>query len=118
MRLILIWLVIFAALPSCFAQLNTAYSFFGKVSGRVLDKQSAVVPRARVVIISKNFRQEVRSNDQGFYEAHLPEGKYKIEIPAADGWYGSGRKSIKVDANVPVTRNFVLTGVRMDARHP
>ena len=89
----------------------------GAVKGRILDESGAIVAGARIVIERKNFRKEFRSDDEGYYEARLPVGKYKVGIPEGDGWYASGRKTIVIKHKDAI-HNIVLKGIRMDSEHP
>jgi hypothetical protein len=89
----------------------------GAVKGRILDESGAIVTGARIVIERKAFRKEVRSDDEGYYEARLPVGKYKVGIPEGDGWYASGRKTIVIKHKDAI-HNMVLKGIRVDSEHP
>ena len=91
---------------------------FGKLSGVVFDEVKAVVPNAKIIIEGKGIKLEVKSNDEGYYEALLSEGKYKIWIPEENGWYASAKKKIYINSNKTVTHDFILKGIRQDADHP
>jgi hypothetical protein len=89
----------------------------GEIKGRIQDVTGAVVAGAKVVIEGKDFRREVLSNNDGYYHATLPTGKYKVGIPEGGGWHASGRKTIVIKHKTAL-HNIVLKGVRMDPEHP
>lgn len=90
----------------------------GNLSGLVLDSNGARVARAKVVIESKKFTIETRSDAEGYYKTSLTKGKYTIRVPEGDGWHASGHKSIVIVPNSSVRHDFVLRGITVDAEHP
>ncbi len=90
----------------------------GKLSGLVLDEMSAVIIGAKIIIEGKNFRREIKSNDEGYFEILLPKGEYKIRVPEENGFYGSTRKQFYINRNKSFRHNIVLKGIRQDVDHP
>lgn len=90
----------------------------GLLLGLVLDESDARVARVKIIIEGKNSKQEIKSNDEGYYEIRLPEGKYEIRVLEENGWYGSARKKVLIVPNKSFTHNFVLKGIRQDSDHP
>jgi hypothetical protein len=89
----------------------------GKLSGLILDPGEARVVGAKIIVEAKGFRREVISNDDGGYEVSLPEGKYKVRVEL-DGFYPSGKKTVRISSNATTKLDVTLKGIRNDPEHP
>ncbi len=70
----------------------------GAVKGVIVDIQDARVVGAAIVITNKRFQKELKSDDAGEFEIHLPTGKYTITVDA-HGFTRYKGKTIRVKPN-------------------
>jgi hypothetical protein len=82
----------------------------GTIRGRITDAQDAMVPGATVQVtnLATGLTTNVKSNDQGIYQAlYLPLGMYRITAEAA-GFKRVVRENIEVRVNDRLEINLVL----------
>ena len=89
----------------------------GKLVGLVLDINEARVPAAKIIIVSKGFRLEAVSAEDGSYEIALPEGKYNITV-LRDDFYPFRKAGVQIQPNVTTKLDVTLKGRRVDEEHP
>ena len=79
------------------------------ISGRVTDRNGAVVVRARITIVARSSNRSVKSttNDEGQYVADLEPDTYDV-MAEADGFKTASRKSIPVWRDSRSYVDFVL----------
>lgn len=78
------------------------------LSGRVLDPSGAPVPAARLRIRSSetSLVRELNADSRGNFSAHLPAGRYQVEV-MAQGFLDQTR-SVQLDEGQPVYLEFKL----------
>lgn len=86
------------------AQLSWLDSKAGKISGKVFNQQSMILPFASILV--KGTTLGTTANSQGEYFMNLPAGTYHIICQHVG--YTKSEKEITV-SNEPVVLNFVLT---------
>lgn len=89
----------------------------GNLTGLVLDVGKARIPDALILIEGPNLRRAIKTADDGSYAIQLPYGKYRVTV-TRDGFYPSGKKTVNIRPNAPVTLDVTLKGIRNDASHP
>jgi hypothetical protein len=101
-------------LLAVFATTNTSREltnekFRSGISGRVTDRNGAVVVRARITIVPRSSNHSVNrtTNDEGQYVADLEPDTYDV-MAAADGFKTGNRKSIPVLRDSRSYVDFVL----------
>jgi len=73
----------------------------------VTDPHDARINKAKILIVRKDFKREVVTDEEGFFQIDLPEGTYLISASA----YGFGpvnRKRIYIKANAVIAINLKL----------
>jgi hypothetical protein len=88
------------------AQISTA----GRLTGVVKDTQGAVIPKAEIVAVSDQNKQEFKAtaNDEGTWSIpSVPNGTYTVTITAS-AFKQTVVKAVKVDVGQPATVNAVL----------
>jgi len=101
--LLITWLVIDAQIVSQQPQSETT----GKVSGVILDRGDARVPKAKIIVERKGFRSELISEDDGRYEIELPVGSYTITVTHV-GFHASQNTDVEIRSNSQTTFNVVM----------
>lgn len=83
--------------------------FHSGISGRVTDRNGAVVARARITIAAPSSNHSVirTTNDEGQYVADLEPDTYDV-VAAAEGFKTANRKSIPVLSESRSYVDFVL----------
>ena len=89
----------------------------GTLAGMVLDPNKARVPRAKILLETNGFKQEITTADDGSYSIDLPEGKYKIRVER-DGFYTFRMNGIRIVSGGLVKLDVVIKGIRNDIDHP
>jgi len=79
----------------------------GRMSGLILDRGNACVPRAKIVVEGEGFQSEVISEDDGRYEIELPVGSYTITVTRVR-FYRSRNADVKIRSNSLTTLNVVM----------
>lgn len=88
---------------------STTEKFRSGISGRVTDRNGAVVVRARIAIVARSSNRSVirTTNDEGQYVADLEPDTYDV-VAAAEGFKTANRKSIPVLRDSRSYVDFVL----------
>jgi len=68
----------------------------GKLAGRVIDQNEAVIPNVEILIESKNFKIRVTSDGEGNYAVQLPTGTYRLSV-VSPRFHKFGKKNVRVD---------------------
>src|SRR5919205_423985 len=95
-----------ASVPAAFAQITTS----GRLTGVVTDTQGAVIPRAEVVAVSNETKQQykVTTGDEGTWAVpSVPNGTYTVTVTAPN-FKKTVVQSVKVDVGQPTTVNASL----------
>ena len=107
--LLLTWLVIDAQVV--FPQARS--EAIGKISGLILDRGDARVPKAKVVIERKGFHREMISEDDGRYELELPIGSYTVTV-TREGFHPSRNTDVRIRSTSLTTINVVMKEIVID----
>ena len=102
-RLVLVAVIIFAAVPTALAQTAT-------VSGRVTDASEAVIPATKITVtnIATGNARTVESNAVGYYTVPLlPPGQYRIDVEQ-DGFKSIARDGVILEVDQRAEINFIL----------
>lgn len=88
---------------------RTTQKFRSGISGRVTDRNGAVVVRARITIVARSSNRSVNrtTNDEGQYVADLEPDTYDV-VAAAEGFKTANRNSIPVLRDSRSYVDFVL----------
>ena len=88
---------------------STAAKFHSGISGRVTDRNGAVVVRARITISASTSKRSVirTTNDEGQYAVDLEPGTYDV-IAEANGFKTAHRESIPIARESRSYVDFVL----------
>ena len=85
----------------------------GKLSGVILDAGNARVPKAKIVVERKGFRDEAISADDGTYEIDLPVNSYTITV-VRDGFYPTWVAGVQIRSDAVTKLNVVIRGISVD----
>jgi hypothetical protein len=98
--------LLLASVPAAFAQITTS----GRLTGVVADSQGAVIPRAEVVAVANETKQEFKatSSEEGSWAIpSVPNGTYTVTV-SAPNFKKTVVQSVKVDVGQPTTVNATL----------
>ncbi|HEX7315288.1 MAG TPA: TonB-dependent receptor [Pyrinomonadaceae bacterium] len=98
--------LLLSSVPAAFAQITTS----GRLTGVVADSQGAVIPRAEVVAVSNENKQEFRAtaSEEGSWSIpSVPNGTYTVTVTAPN-FKKTVVQSVKVDVGQPTTVNATL----------
>jgi len=79
----------------------------GKLAGRVLDQNEAVIPNVEILIESKNFEIKVMSDDEGKYAVELPTGSYRLSV-VSPRFHKFRKKNVRVGPSRPAKLDILL----------
>ncbi len=88
----------------------------GKLVGMVVDPNEARIAGARIIIEGSGNRREVMADEEGFFVANLPEGRYRITAQSY-GFRTVTQTRVYVRANHVRAINFKLFPASMDGEH-
>ena len=104
-------MLVLAASPSTNARNHSgaAQKFRSGISGRITDRNGAVVVRAKITIVARSSKADVYriSNDEGQYAADLEPDVYDV-FAEANGFKKAKRESIPVEREGRNYVDFVL----------
>lgn len=109
--LLFIWVVVDAQVVSQQPQSKA----MGKLSGLILDRGDARVPKAKIVVERKGFHREMISADDGSYEIELPVDSYTVTV-AQVGFRPSRNSDVQIRSNSLTTFNIVMNEIVFDEK--
>jgi hypothetical protein len=107
--ILLTWVVLDAQVVSQQPQSEA----MGKLTGWILDRGDARVPKAKFVVEREGFHREMISEDDGRYEIELPVGSYAITVTQV-GFYPSRNADVQIRSNSLATFNVVMKEIVFD----
>ena len=107
--ILLTWVVLDAQVVSQQPQSEA----MGKLTGLILDRGDARVPKAKIVVERKGFHREMTSEDDGRYEIELPVGSYAITV-TRDGFHPTRNTDVQIRSNSQTTFNVVMKEIVFD----
>lgn len=79
----------------------------GKLAGRVIDQNGAVIPNVKILVESKTFEIKVTSDDDGNYAVELPAGSYRLSVDDPR-FHKFGKKNVRVESSRPTKLDIRL----------
>ena len=89
----------------------------GTLHGVVTDPHEAVVPGVHILIAGKHLKREIRTDEKGEFEVHLPTGTYRLEI-RTPGFKPFIKKGIKIKDAAAVSLRIPLSVVQFSPKCP
>ena len=111
LRSVMIAALLLTPLPSGATRVALAQSLRpqsepGKLVGMIVDPNGARIATAKILITSRRLSQEVRVNEEGFFQIDLPQGRYRVTITA--NGFRTARRTVFVKSNAVIALNVPL----------
>jgi hypothetical protein len=102
----LLLLFIGDAFPNHAAQRIDKSAEPGKLAAMIVDPNDARISGAKILIVGKHETREVASDDEGFFQVDLKQGRYSVTVTA--NGFRTARRNIFVKSNTVLALNVKL----------